>query len=137
MRVMLKPVSSCSSVTSAVVLRSSGGWPASLSRLASDIVKQPASAAAISSSGLVARSTDSTLAFSVNGPSKAPLPSPMRPPPSGTVPCQLASDLRVTRTPKVLLLSDEHDAADAADTRAPGCTTGPGDSACPASINDG
>src|SRR5690349_23238486 len=104
--------------------------------LANDIVKHPASAAAISSSGLVARSTDSTLAFSVNGPSKAPLPSPMRPPPSGTVPCQLASDLRVTRTPKVLLLSDEHDAADAADaadTRAPGCTTGPGDSACPAS----
>ncbi len=44
----------------AVVRRSAGGCPASLSKLASDIVKQPASAAPISSSGLVARSTSST-----------------------------------------------------------------------------
>src|SRR5690349_5587740 len=86
--------------------------------LANDIVKQPASAAAIRSPGLVARSIESTLAFSVNGPSKAPLPSPMRPPPSGTVPCQLASDLRVTRTPKFSLLGRKHYAADAVDTRA-------------------
>ena len=108
-------------MTSAVVLRSSGGWPASLSRLASDIVKQPASAAAISSSGLVARSTDSTRALQRERALEGAAAQPDAAATVGhrTLPAGLRST-RVTRTPSVLLLSDELDAADAVDTRAPG-----------------
>jgi len=68
-RVMRKPSSFCSRRTRAVVRRSLGGEPSLESRSASDIVKHPASAAAISSSGLVARSTSSTRARNVNDPS--------------------------------------------------------------------
>ena len=94
--VILKPGSSCSRWTLAVVCRSIGGWPASLIRFASDIVKQPACPAPISSSGFVAGTPSSTRARSVNVPSKAPLPTPIRPVPSATFPCQLACAIRTT-----------------------------------------
>ena len=80
-----------------MVRSSAGGCPAFVSRSASDMVKQPAFAAPMSSSGLALGWPSSTRALSVNAPSNAPLPSPSRPPPSATVPLQLAWAVRVIR----------------------------------------
>ena len=53
MAAILKPPDSCSIVSVALQSRLSGGWPAPLSWKAVAMLKQPAWAAAISSSGLV------------------------------------------------------------------------------------
>src|SRR3954451_23413733 len=101
MLVIRNPSGRCSSRTRAVVRSSVGGCPASVSLSASDMVKQPASAAPMSSSGFALGWPSSTRALSVNGPSNAPLPSPSRPPPSSTVPLQLAWAVRMI--PKLMM----------------------------------
>src|SRR3954454_20268926 len=81
-----------------VTSRRVGGVPASVSSVARDIVRQPACAAASSSSGLVFPSTLPTRVGSENGSSlKAPVSAEIRPCPRATFPSQLTSAERSIR----------------------------------------
>src|SRR5215472_1816466 len=94
MVVIFGPPPTISNFTVAVVLMRFAGWPA-FSRLAdSAIEKQPASAAAISSSGLVPFPS-SKRDEKEYGPSNAPLPSFIVPLPCLSVPSQTADPVLV------------------------------------------
>src|SRR5262245_44007321 len=94
MVVILGPPPTISNFTLAVVLMRFAGWPA-FSRLAeSAIEKQPASAAAISSSGLVPFPS-SKRDENEYGPSNAPLPSFIVPLPSLSVPSHTADPVLI------------------------------------------
>src|SRR4029453_14491646 len=93
--VIANPSPTFSSLTSAVVRMRVGVMPARDSCAVTAIVKQPAWAAPMSSSGLVADWPSSNRDLNEYGPSKAPLPSFSLPPPSARLPFHSASALRV------------------------------------------
>src|SRR5262245_47940183 len=93
--VMEKPSPIFSSFTFAPVFIRRGVMPARESCAVSAIVKHPAWAAPISSSGLVADWPSSNRDLNEYGPSKAPLPTFSRPLPSARLPFHSASAFRV------------------------------------------
>src|SRR2546428_3596565 len=94
-----------SSVTFAPVWMRVGVRPARESCAVSAIVKHPAWAAPISSSGLVAAWPSSNRDLNEYGPSKAPLPTLSRPLPSARLPFHSASAFRVGMEPPFALPS--------------------------------
>src|SRR6266850_8195057 len=93
-----------SSFTFALVWMRVGVMPARESCAVSAIVKQPASAAPISSSGFVADWPSSNRDLNEYGPSKAPLPTFSRPLPWARLPFHSASAFRVGIKPLFDLL---------------------------------
>src|SRR5256886_6192319 len=101
--VMENPSPTLSSVTFAPVWMRVGVRPARESCAVSAIVKHPAWAAPISSSGLVAAWPSSNRDLNEYGPSKAPLPTLSRPLPSARLPFHSASAFRVGMEPPFAL----------------------------------
>jgi hypothetical protein len=93
-----------SSFTVAPVWMRVGVMPARDSCAVSAIVKHPAWAAPISSSGLVADCPSSNRDLNEYGPSKAPLPTFSRPLPAARLPCHSGSAFRVGIEPPVDVL---------------------------------
>src|SRR5215813_7851912 len=102
--VMEKPSPISSSFTLAPVFIRRGVMPARESCAVSAIVKHPAWAAPISSSGLVADWPSSNRDLNEYGPSNAPLPTFSRPLPSARLPFHSASAFRVGIKPPFDLL---------------------------------
>src|SRR5438552_2297910 len=102
-RVMENPSPTFSRVTFAPVWTRVGARPARESCAVSAIVKHPAWAAPISSSGLVAAWPSSNRDLNEYGPSKAPLPTLSRPLPSARLPFHSASAFRVGMEPPLAL----------------------------------
>src|SRR4029450_1515717 len=94
MVVIVQFPSTCSNVTSAVVDRRSAGKPAVPRKFDSAIVKQPACAAAISSSGLVAGASPNRDENEYGVSLRTPLCDEMVPFPSFSVPDQTAEAVR-------------------------------------------
>src|SRR6266446_5515929 len=103
--VMENPSPTFSKVTFAPVWTRAGVRPARESCAVSAIVKHPAWAAPISSSGLVAAWPSSNRDLNEYGPSKAPLPTLSRPLPSTRLPFHSASAFRVGMEPPFALPS--------------------------------
>src|SRR2546427_2892470 len=103
--VMENPSPTFSKVTFALVWTRAGARPARESCAVSAIVKHPAWAAPISSSGLVAAWPSSNRDLNEYGPSKAPLPTLSRPLPSTRLPFHSASAFRVGMEPPFALHS--------------------------------
>src|SRR5256712_11787796 len=103
--VMENPSPTFSKVTFAPVRTRAGVRPARESCAVSAIVKHPAWAAPISSSGLVAAWPSSNRDLNEYGPSKAPLPTLSRPLPSTRLPFHSASAFRVGMEPPFALPS--------------------------------
>src|SRR5882724_6001862 len=101
--VMENPSPTFSRVTFAPVWTRVGARPARESCAVSAIVKHPAWAAPISSSGLVAAWPSSNRDLNEYGPSKAPLPTLSRPLPSARLPFHSASAFRVGMEPPFAL----------------------------------
>src|SRR5713101_828644 len=101
--VMANPSPTFSRVTFAPVWTRVGVRPARESCAVSAIVKHPACAAPISSSGLVAAWPSSNRDLNEYGPSKAPLPTLSRPLPSARLPFHSASAFRVGMEPPFAL----------------------------------
>src|SRR5436309_13354803 len=93
-----------SSFTLALVWMRVGVMPARESWATSAMVKQPAWAAPISSSGLVADWPSSNRDLNEYAPSKAPLPTLSRPLPSARLPFHSASAVRVGMEPPPTLV---------------------------------
>src|SRR5438552_12642068 len=102
---MENPSPTLSSVTFAPVWMRVGVRPARESCAVSAIVKHPAWAAPINSSGLVAAWPSSNRDLNEYGPSKAPLPTLSRPLPSARLPFHSASAFRVGMEPPFTLPS--------------------------------
>src|SRR5438309_5683760 len=102
--VMENPSPILSSFTFAPVWMRVGVRPARESCAASAIVKHPAWAAPISSSGLVADWPSSNRDLNEYAPSKAPLPTLSRPLPSARFPFHSASAVRVGMEPPPTLV---------------------------------
>src|SRR5437879_11495632 len=97
--VMENPSPTFSKVTFAPAGTRAGVRPARESCAVSAIVKHPAWAAPISSSGLVAAWPSSNRDLNEYGPSRAPLPTLSRPLPSARLPFHSASAFRVGMAP--------------------------------------
>jgi hypothetical protein len=93
---MANPASVFSSVTIAVVLMLSGARPALPSSLERAIEKQPACAAAISSSGLVPLPCSKRVVKDYRARDRTPLSVEILPLPSSRPPCQTGDALRFT-----------------------------------------
>jgi hypothetical protein len=96
---MADPASVFLSVTIAVVLMLSGARPALPSSLDRAIEKQPACAAAISSSGLVPLACSKRVVKEYQASDRTPLSVEIVPLPSLRPPCQTADALRFTSEP--------------------------------------